>query len=119
MKCRLPRKKEVVITLPTTLDLLGNMNSNYGYVIIDGTKYSSAQTITAEIGTEVTVFCSSELPSGQQKSFITKNRVTVAKGTSADGATYTWVITGATEVKFTRNTGELNIPYWSAAITTQ
>ena len=119
MKCRLPRKKEVVITLPTTLDLLGNMNSNYGYVIINGTKYSSAQTITAEIGTEVTVFCSSELPSGKQESFITKNRVTVAKGTSDDGATYTWVITGATEVKFTRHAGSAGVYYWTAAITTQ
>lgn len=119
MKCRLPRKKEVAITLTTTLDLSGNMNSNYGYVIIDGTKYSSAQTITAEIGAEVTVFCSSEFPSGQQKSFITKNRVTVAKGTSADGATYTWVITGATEVKFARHAGSAGVYYWTAAITTQ
>ena len=119
MKCRLPRKKEVAITLTTTLDLSGNMNSNYGYVIIDGTKYSSVQTILVEIGAEVTVFCSSELPSGQQKSFITKNRVTVAKGTSTDGATYTWVITGATEVKFTRHAGSAGVYYWSAAITTQ
>ena len=121
MKCRLPRKKALMTPstpIVVNLTLSGRLDSSYGYIIIGGTKYSSAQTITAEIGTEVTVFCSSTVYSNRKNCTITKDDNIVARGTSTDGATYTWVLTGAANISILRS-GSSARYYWTATITTQ
>ena len=121
MKCRLPRKKALMTpstTIVVNLTLSGRLDSSYGYMIIDGTKYSSAQTITAEIGTEVTVFCSSAVSSNRKNCTITKDSNIVASGTSADGAAYTWVLTGAANISILRSGSSSSRYYWTATITT-
>lgn len=119
MKCRLPRKKEVVITPTTvTLELSGIFNSIYGYATIGGTKYTSARTLTLEPGTEVTIFCSSNLVLNRAKCQITKDGGIAATGTTSDGATYTFVLTSNTSIDFTRSGNSSSNYYWSASITT-
>ena len=77
----------------TTVDvaLSGDFHSTYGYVTIDGTKYTSAQTVAVAKGTSVTVYCSSERQLKNCK--ITLNGTTVAQGTTSAGAEYAFAVT--------------------------
>lgn len=101
----------------TTVDvaLSGNFNSSYGYVTIDGTKYTSAQTITVAKGTSVTVYCGSSSSKLQVKSTITLNGTTVAQGTFSTGAEYTFAVTDSCGVALERKSQ--NGTYYTAAIT--
>ena len=82
----------------TTVDvaLSGTFSSSYGYVTIDGTKYTSAQTLTVVKGTSVTVYCGSLL--FQQNSIITLNGTTVAQGTADAAAEYTFSVTDSCSI---------------------
>ena len=74
----------------TTVDVAmsGAFNSSSGYVTIDGTKYTSAQTLTVAKGTSVTVYCL-----GGSSAYINLNGTTVAQGTSSKDAEYTFAVT--------------------------
>lgn len=118
MKCRVPRKKTVVIA-PTTVELTlsGIMNSSYGYVVIDGTTYSAAQTLTLDAGIEVTVVCSAGRPANRQSCEINKDGESVATPSLESGATYTFVLSTDTTINFTRGGVGSTTYYWSANIT--
>ena len=95
--------------------LSGTFDSSYGYVMIDGTKYTSEQTLTVAKGTSVTVYCGSVESVLQKKSIITLNGTTVAQGTSSAGAEYTFAVTDSCDVALERKTQ--NGRYYTAAIT--
>ena len=95
--------------------LSGTFDSSYGYVMIDGTKYTSAQTVTVAKGTSVTVYCGSSSPPLLAKSTITLNGTTVAQGTSSAGAEYTFAVTDSCDVALERKTQ--NGRYYTADIT--
>lgn len=120
MKCRVPRKKAVVIA-PTTVELTlsGNMNSSYGYVVIDGTTYSAVQTLTLDVGTEVTVVCSAGKPGNRHHCEINKDGESVAEPSSESGATYTFVLSTDTTISFMRGGVGSTTYYWSANIITK
>ena len=101
----------------TTVDvaLSGTFNSTYGYVTIDGTKYTSAQTLTVAKGTSVTVYCGSSSSRLRVKSTITLNGTTVAQGTSSAGAEYTFAVTDSCGVALERKSQ--NGTYYTASIT--
>ena len=101
----------------TTVDvaLSGTFDSSYGYVTIDGTKYTSEQTLTVAKGTSVTVYCGSVESVLQKKSIITLNGTTVAQGTSSAEAEYTFAATNNCSIVMTE-TGSTRF-YYSAAIT--
>lgn len=73
--------------------LSGVFDSSYGYVTIDGTKYTSAQTLKVAKGTSVTVYCWSDRSSTKSRATITLNGTTVAKGTNSAAAEYTFAVT--------------------------
>lgn len=97
----------------TTVDaaLSGDFHNTFGYVTIDGTQYTSAQTLTVAKGTSVTVHCGGLLL--QQNSIITLNGTTVAQGTSDAAAEYTFAVTDNCSIVMTK----LNSGYYTAAIT--
>lgn len=100
----------------TTVDvaLSGTFDSTYGYVTIDGTKYTSAQTLTVAKGTSVTVYCSSSQSSYFTKCEITLNGTTVAKGTKGSPPEYTFAATDNCTIVLSK-TSWYN--YFTAAIT--
>lgn len=92
--------------------LSGDFHSSYGYVTIDGTKYTSAQTLKVAKGTSVTVYCSS---SGRKsKCEITLNGTTVAKGSNAYPAEYTFAATDNCTIVLSKIFWD---DYYTAAIT--
>ncbi len=98
----------------TTVDvtLSGTFNSTYGYVTIDGTKYTSAQTLTVAKGTSVTVYC------GSGNSFIVRTKITlngttVAEGTSSAGAEYTFAVTDNCAITVTKKNVSGHIYYYA------
>ena len=95
--------------------LSGTFNSSYGYVTIDGTKYTSAQTLTVAKGTSVTVYCGSNNSSIQKNSIIKLNGTTVAQGTSSAAAEYTFTVTDNCTVVLSKKTAIFD--YYTAAIT--
>ena len=97
------------------VSLSGDFDRDYGYVTIDGTKYTSAQTLTVAKGTSVTVYCGAEASFFQSDAKITLNGTTVAQGTSSTGAEYTFAVTDSCGVALERK--EQNGSYYTAAIT--
>ena len=91
--------------------LSGDFHNSYGYVTIDGTQYTSAQTLTVAKGTSVTVHCGGPLL--QQSSIITLNGTTVAQGTSDASAEYTFAVTDNCSIVMTK----LNLGCYTADIT--
>ena len=102
----------------TTVDvaLSGKFDSYYGYVTIDGTKYTSAQTLTVAKGTSVTVRCSSPMASDRGNAKITLNGTTVAQGASTEAAEYTFAVTDNCTITVTKG-GTSQSRYYTAAIT--
>lgn len=98
----------------TTVDVVlsGDFHNGFGYVTIDGTKYTSAQTLTVAKGTSVTVYCGSLLL--QSKSVITLNGTTVAQGTSDAAAEYTFAVTDSCSIVLSKTS---QTAVFSAAIT--
>ena len=102
----------------TTVDvaLSGDFSSSFGYVTIDGTKYTSAQTIAVAKGTSVTVYCwGGVLSSTKKKAQITLNGTTVAQGTADAAAEYTFSATYKCSIVMTKLTATYT--YYTAAIT--
>lgn len=91
--------------------LSGTFDSSYGYVTIDGTKYTSEQTLKVAKGTSVTVHCWSMHSSFKPKATITLNGTTVAQGTTSAAAEYTFAVTDNCSITITVG------GYGSAAIT--
>ena len=102
-------------TMISTFDvaLSGNFESYHGYVTIDGTKYTSAQTLKVAKGTSVTVHCGSPTSANKPKATITLNGTTVAQGTSSAAAEYTFAVTDNCTIVITIKSGL----YFTAAIT--
>ena len=73
--------------------LSGTFDSSYGYVTIDGTKYTSSQTLTVAKGTSVTVHCGSSNNNNQKNAKINLNGTKVAQGTTSAAAEYTFAVT--------------------------
>ena len=92
--------------------LSGSFNESYGYVTIDGTKYTSAQTLTVTKGTSVTVYCGSG-NSFSVRTKITLNGTTVAEGTSLTGAEYTFAVTDNCTITVTRKNVSGYIYYYA------
>lgn len=105
MKCRMPRTKKIQVTPETvTLSLTGSYDSSYGYVLVDGTKYTGVQTLTLEKGTEITVFCSSSNRTARARSYVRLNGTDVATGTSSAAAQYTYTLTSNTAIRMANGT---------------
>lgn len=124
MKCRVSRvyskKESAPEPAKVTLTLSGYMTSSYSYVKVDGTAYSSTQTLELDVGTEVTVTCTAYLSSNRSKCTIKLNGSQVAKGTSSSPAMHTFTLTGNADVVFTRSSSgssSTSYYYYSAAIT--
>lgn len=102
----------------TTVDvaLSGKFDSYYGYVTIDGTKYTSVQTLTVAKGTSVTVYCWSSADVYKKNAKITLNGTTVANGTTNAAAEYTFAATDNCGIVMTIN-GSSKKSYYTAAIT--
>ena len=111
MQCRLPR------TIKPLFDVvLSGTFGYYGYVTIDGTQYTSAQTVKVAKGTSVTVYCGSYSGTEQKNSEINLNGTRVAKGTSSAGAEYTFAVTDNCTITVTK-AGTGSTSYYTAAIT--
>ena len=97
----------------TTVDvaLSGTFNSSYGYVTIDGTKYTAAQTVTVAKGTSVKVYCSASQSALMTKCKITLNGTIVAQGAQYSPAQYRFTTTDNCAIVLTSS------GYYSAAIT--
>lgn len=108
------RGEPPAMTVAVTLS--GYFHKSHGYVTIDGTKYTSAQTLTVAKGTSVTVHCGSSNPSLQKKSIITLNGTTVAQGTASAAAAYTFTVTANCSIVLTSE-GISKYVYYTAAIT--
>jgi hypothetical protein len=94
--------------------LTGTLDSERGYVTINGTKYSTAQTVTAKAGDTVYVYCYSSL--GVLPPDITLNGTSVDTNSSSNVAEYTFALATDTAITFTAQ-GSGNESK-SAAITT-
>ena len=101
-----------------TIELGGSFDNSYGYVTIDGTKYTSAQTVEVESGASVFVRCGTATAFFQTFCKITLNGAEVAAGTwdTAGAAKYTFAATDNCKIVMTKNTNMGN-PYYTAAIT--
>ena len=93
--------------------LSGDFLSSYGYVTIDGTKYTSAQTLTVAKGTSVTVHCGGSPITYQKNSYINLNGTTVAQGTTSAAAEYTFAVTSNCTIVLTNKSNR----YFIASIT--
>ena len=104
----------------TTVDVVlsGDFQDSYGYVTIDGTQYTSAQTLTVAKGTSVTVHCGSTfpMPTAQNKLIITLNGTTVAQGGKGSPAEYTFAVTANCSIVLTKKLAS-GFPYYTADIT--
>ena len=97
--------------------LSGDFHITRGYVTIDGTKYTSAQTLKVAKGTSVTVHCNASSSLGKKKCEITLNGITVAQGTSDAATEYTFAVTSNCSIAISQEVyGEETI-YYTAAIT--
>ena len=114
MQCRIPRMQTMISTVDVALS--GTFDSSYGYVTIDGTKYTSAQTLKVAKGTSVTVRCSSNMASDRWNAKITLNGTTVAQGASTEAAEYTFAATDNCTITVTK-AGTSQSRYYTAAIT--
>lgn len=100
MKCRLPRKLNTESRpIPSaTVTITGYANSG-NYVLIDGTRYSSAQTLEVPLGTEITAYLDTEVSS---RIYFNGKSVANASNTTNYKANYTFVLTTNTTINYTR-----------------
>ena len=114
MQClQLTRGEPPAMTVDVVLS--GTFNSWHGYVTIDGTNYTSAQTLKVAKGTSVTVYCGGSSDNQQMNATIKLNGTTVAQGTASAAAEYTFSVTDNCSIVMTK-TGSTRY-YCSAAIT--
>lgn len=86
MQCRVPRKNKRLETVTVTLS--GTFDSTYAYVTIGGKTYTSAQTLTVEKGTGVTVVTYGSGSGGGLNAVIQLNGTKVGNST-----TYVFAVT--------------------------
>lgn len=96
-----------------TVTLVGSFNSTRGYVTINGTKYTSAQALEIEAGTEISVYVASSGTATQGNCNITFNGETVLTGKG----TYTFVASADTTIIMVKGTAA-GQTYYIADITT-
>lgn len=97
-RCRLPRRiVPVVISKTYTITLTGEFNSTCGYVLINGTKYTSATTLKIDSGTEVSVYVGN-IAGGLANTNVILNGEEVLN-TGGRVEAYTFTPTGDTTIK--------------------
>lgn len=111
MQClQLTRGEPSAMTVDVVLS--GRLESLYGYVTIDGTTYTSAQTIEVATGTIVYVHSSANSNYGVSEQKISFNGTAVAQDE------YTFEVTDNCSIAFAKISGGLgNIYYYTADIT--
>ena len=118
MQCILPKKNIMISSFDVALS--GTFSSSYGYVTINGTKYTSAQTLTVAEGTSVTVYCGASFPFLVRLATIKLNGTTVAEGTltnkEAVAAEYTFSVTNNCSIELSQNSNN-GFDVFSATIT--
>lgn len=85
MNCRLPQRIGTPSGGGTTpseyaVTLSGSFNSSYGYVTINGTKYTSAQTVAVTAGTEISIYVAAQYSYMDDFAKVTLNGTTVQSG---------------------------------------
>lgn len=75
-------------------EAVGPVSQEYAAVVINGTAYASAATVEAESGTVITLRTRASTDSTRKNTQIIVDGVTVAKGTTAVEASYTYTPTG-------------------------
>lgn len=113
--CRLPKRIGSVKTQTYSVTLSGVFDENYGYVTIDGVKYSAAQTVEAKAGATIYVHCMTSM--GAVPATITVDGTEVANSGSAYTATHTFTLAGNTTIAMTKNSSATYC--YNAAITTE
>lgn len=92
VQCRIPRKMSTE-RVPVTLTLEGTFNSTYNYVTASGTMYTSAETLTVDKGTTVTVVVGSKSAAYGGAVKITLNDTIVAQGSTSNYSKITYELT--------------------------
>lgn len=92
------------------LTLTGDYDATGAYVTIGDTKYTSAQTLTLEPGTAVSVY----IKGTNNKSSITYNGTQVGR----NGSTYTFYISTPTTINMAYTSSGLGLALVTATITT-
>ena len=106
---------------PPTITISGNrLDSTYGYVTINGSKYTETATVVVERGAAITVVCGADHSSIYNATSITFNGQTVAQGVSGT-STISHSFTATKDTIITMNMYSPNGAYvaYSAAITTE
>lgn len=102
----------VTISFMVTITISGSFSKTYGYVTIDGTKYTSATTITVPEGTVIHISVSSNGSSHQNDCEVTLNNQTVQIGSG----TYDHTANTNCTIEMTKHVSGFN-SYYTAAIT--
>lgn len=110
------RRRQTPPASELTLTLSGKFSASYGYVEIDGVKYTSAQTLSLPASTKVTVYCGCDKSYYGTNAEIYLNGTSVAEGTYTEGATYTFTLTDNCTINFSSQ-GPSIYTYWTANIT--
>ena len=115
MQCSQVRRGDPpVMTVDVVLS--GEFHYSYTSVEIDGTKYTSAQTVKVKKGMSVTVMVSGSNRYTKQCK-IALNGTIVATGSQTSGANYTFTVTDNCSISFTVNGAVEYMRFYSAAIT--
>ena len=95
-----------------TVTLTGSLYPQYAYVTINGTVYTSAQTLEVEDGTEISVYVSAVYMNSS--CFINFNGTRVLSGKG----TYTFTLTADTTIAFASSGSSYYAMYYYASIVT-
>lgn len=81
---------EIAFSSPITVKITGTGSTATAYAEINGTKHTSAKTLEIEPGTKIKCYSWGGTQSGKRNSTVKLNGTTVATGTAATAATYTF-----------------------------
>ena len=104
----------VSIAFAVTIELTGSFSSSYGYVTIDGIKYSAAGSHTVPIGSQVYITVSSGSYSKRSYCIVSKNGIVLQHGYG----TYAYTTDEDCTINFAENGSYLSGYYYSSAIKT-
>ena len=100
------------------VSLTGDMDSNYAYVTIDGTKYTAAQELVLDPGSSITVTVGTNAKNYGSTLSITMDGSVVRKGSRRDHSIrYTFQLTSPCSLVFTKHSISV-IMHYTCAITT-
>jgi hypothetical protein len=108
----LPAKKIVELDIV----LSGSLESSMAYITVNGAKYYTAQTLTVQAGTTVSVLAGYMRGRDGPKTAITFDGVEVARGVTNVAAEYSFEIKNSVHIVFTEEYGYNT--YYTCAITT-